>query len=166
MALADSDTPLFSVDQPCPCGRGEAYGACCGPLHSGAAAPTAERLMRSRYSAFALGKAQYLLDTWHSSTRPDDLELDPNWEWRRLVIEATTAGGPFDDEGTVTFTAIARTPEGRVSQREANRATDIARGVTDVRKVVRVFEIVSEEELRRSAPQPAPVTTDTKPAGG
>ena len=55
---------------------------------------------------------------------------------------------------------------GRVSQREANRATDIARGVTDVRKVVRVFEIVSEEELRRSAPQPAPVTTDTRPAGG
>ncbi len=121
MTLADGDTPLFSVDQPCPCGRGEAYGACCGPLHSGAAAPTAERLMRSRYSAFALGKAQYLLDTWHSSTRPDDLELDPNWEWRRLVIEATTAGGPFDDEGTVTFTAIARTPEGRVSQRERSR---------------------------------------------
>ena len=55
---------------------------------------------------------------------------------------------------------------GRVSQREANRATDIARGVTDVRKVVRVFEIVSEEELRRIAPQPAPVSTDTKPAGG
>ena len=55
---------------------------------------------------------------------------------------------------------------GRVSQREANRATDIARGVTDVRKVVRVFETVSEEELRRIAPQPAPVTTDTKPAGG
>ena len=55
---------------------------------------------------------------------------------------------------------------GRVSQREATRATDIARGVTDVRKVVRVFEIVSEEELRRIAPQPAPVTTDTKPAGG
>lgn len=55
---------------------------------------------------------------------------------------------------------------GRVSQREANRATDIARGVSDVRKVVRVFEIVSEEELRRIAPQPAPVTTDTKPAGG
>ena len=55
---------------------------------------------------------------------------------------------------------------GRVSQREANRATEIARGVTDVRKVVRVFEIVSEEELRRIAPQPAPVTTDTKPTGG
>ncbi|MCE1192405.1 MAG: BON domain-containing protein [Acidovorax sp.] len=56
---------------------------------------------------------------------------------------------------------------GRVTQREANRATEIARGVSDVSKVVRVFEIVSEEELRRIAPQPAPVTTDnTKPAGG
>jgi len=55
---------------------------------------------------------------------------------------------------------------GRVSQREANRATEIARGVSDVRKVVRVFEIVSEEELRRIAPQPAPVTTDPQPAGG
>lgn len=50
---------------------------------------------------------------------------------------------------------------GRVSQREANRATDIARGVSGVSKVVRVFEIVSEEELRRIAPQPAPVTTDS-----
>lgn len=50
---------------------------------------------------------------------------------------------------------------GRVSQREATRATEIARGVTGVSKVVRVFEIVTEEELRRLAPQPAPVTTDT-----
>ena len=50
---------------------------------------------------------------------------------------------------------------GRVSQREANRATDIARGVTDVRKVVRVFEVISEEELARGvAAQPAPVSQD------
>ncbi|MFT4240643.1 MAG: BON domain-containing protein [Acidovorax sp.] len=54
---------------------------------------------------------------------------------------------------------------GRVSQREASRATEVARGVSGVSKVVRVFEIVPEEELRRAAP-PAPVTTDTKPAGG
>lgn len=53
---------------------------------------------------------------------------------------------------------------GRVSQREAQRATDIARGVSGVSKVVRVFEIVSEEELRRIATQPAPVTTDGSPA--
>ena len=55
---------------------------------------------------------------------------------------------------------------GRVSQREATRATEITRGVGGVSKVVRVFEIVSEEELRRIAPQPAPVTTDSAPAGG
>ena len=56
---------------------------------------------------------------------------------------------------------------GRVTQREAGRATEISRGVSGVSKVVRVFEIVSEEELRRIAPQPAPVTTDnSRPAGG
>ncbi|GAA4425216.1 BON domain-containing protein [Acidovorax lacteus] len=49
---------------------------------------------------------------------------------------------------------------GIVSQREAQRATDVARGVSGVAKVVRVFEIISEEELRRIAPQPAPVTQD------
>lgn len=55
---------------------------------------------------------------------------------------------------------------GRVSQREATRASDIARGVSGVSKVVRVFEIVSEEELRRIAPQPAPVTTDNSASPG
>ncbi|UCU99634.1 BON domain-containing protein [Acidovorax radicis] len=49
---------------------------------------------------------------------------------------------------------------GRVSQREAQRATEIARGVSNVSKVVRVFEILSDEELRRIATQPAPVTQD------
>ena len=51
---------------------------------------------------------------------------------------------------------------GRVTQREAGRATEISRGVSGVSKVVRVFEIVTEEELRRIAP--APVTTDAAPA--
>ena len=49
---------------------------------------------------------------------------------------------------------------GIVTTREANRATEIARGVGGVEKVVRVFEIISEEELARSQPKPAPVTAD------
>ncbi|CAM3916175.1 BON domain-containing protein [Paracidovorax anthurii] len=53
---------------------------------------------------------------------------------------------------------------GRVTQREADRATEITRGVNDVRKVVRVFEIITQEELERGFAQqpqrPAPVTTD------
>lgn len=108
-------------DQPCPCGRGVRYGDCCGVLHAGEAAPTAERLMRSRYSAFALGLDAYLLRSWHPSTRPSDFETDPEIRWQRLIIESTEAGGPFDDSGRVTFTAIARGPEGRIEQFERSR---------------------------------------------
>ncbi len=45
---------------------------------------------------------------------------------------------------------------GRVTQREANRATDLARGIDGVKKVVRVVELISEEELQRLQPKPAP----------
>ncbi len=53
---------------------------------------------------------------------------------------------------------------GRVTQREADRATDITRGVNGVQKVVRVFEIISEDELRNLLPQPAPDDAKAKPA--
>src|SRR5262249_12900002 len=59
----------------CPCGLGEDYDSCCGRLHAGTPAPTAESLMRSRYSAFAVGDAGYLLRTWHPSARPRTLTL-------------------------------------------------------------------------------------------
>ena len=48
---------------------------------------------------------------------------------------------------------------GRVTQREADRATELARGTTGVQQVVRIFEIISEEELKRMLPQPAPEDT-------
>ena len=108
----------------CPCSSGETYGACCGPLHRGERlAPTAEALMRSRYSAFAVGDAAYLRSTWHASTRPGALELDADQEWRRLDVHATRAGGPFDDAGTVEFTASYRDAAtgGRGRLHEASR---------------------------------------------
>lgn len=74
--------------------------------------------MRSRYCAFVVGDAEYLLRSWHASTRPAEMELDAEISWKRLLIESTSAGGPFDNEGEVTFTAIARTAEGRLEQRE------------------------------------------------
>lgn len=77
--------------------------------------------MRSRYSAFALGLAEYLLRSWHTTTRPSTLELDASLSWRRLVIETVESGGPFDQRGYVTFTAIACTPDGRFEQRERSR---------------------------------------------
>lgn len=90
----------------CPCGTGMPYAGCCGALHAGAAAATAEQLMRSRYSAFAVGDPAYLLRTWHSSTRPRRITLDPDQRWTRLVVLASTGGGLLDVEGTVEFRAL------------------------------------------------------------
>ena len=90
----------------CPCGSALAYARCCGPLHDGAApAVTALALMRSRFSAFALGHAGYLLRSWHPRTRPAELDLDDTLTWRRLQIVDTEAGGPDDDAGIVEFRA-------------------------------------------------------------
>lgn len=97
----------------CPCGSGDNYGNCCGPLHAGdRTAATAERLMRSRFSAFAIGDTAYLLATWHPSTRPEKVELDPAQRWTRLDVLATTGGSPFHQTGTVEFRAHYRR-EGR-----------------------------------------------------
>ena len=93
----------------CPCGSGRAYADCCAPTHDGAAhAPTAEALMRSRFSAFALGDTAYLLRSWHSSTRPAHLELERGQRWTRLEIVETARGGLLDAAGTVTFHAHYR----------------------------------------------------------
>src|ERR1700734_4129513 len=83
----------------CPCGLGDDYDSCCGRLHGGAPAPTAEALMRSRYSAFAVGDAGYLLRTWHPTARPRTLSLDPEITWTRLAGLGTSGGGLFDTTG-------------------------------------------------------------------
>jgi SEC-C motif-containing protein len=106
----------------CPCGLGDDYESCCGRLHAGAPAPTAEALMRSRYSAFAIGDPAYLLHSWHPSTRPAELSLDPGQRWTRLEILSTTGGGLLHAEGTVEFRAHYRTADGRSgSMRENSR---------------------------------------------
>ena len=90
----------------CPCRKKSemvAYADCCEPYHTGLRpAPTAEALMRSRYAAFALGKADYVHATWHASTRPVSAELPPGQEWVQLrLLEAKTEG----DRATVEFFA-------------------------------------------------------------
>ncbi len=64
--------------------------------------------MRSRFSAFAVGNAAYLLCSWHPDTRPATLELDPATQWRRLDVVRTVRGGPLDTEGVVEFRAYYR----------------------------------------------------------
>ncbi len=91
---------------PCPCGLPAPYGDCCGRLHRGeAAAPTAELLMRSRFSAFAVRDEAYLIRTWHPATRPQDTGIDPGLQWVRLEIRSVTEGGPFHTHGAVDFSA-------------------------------------------------------------
>ena len=79
---------MTAVSRACPCNPTATYAACCQPLHEGAPADTAEALMRSRYSAYVLGLRDYLVDTWHPSTRPVPFELDdtPGLRWLGLEI--------------------------------------------------------------------------------
>ena len=112
--------------QRCPCG-GASYGRCCRPLHRQArAAATAEQLMRSRYSAFALAEIEHLLRTQPSEqpaqARRRSLQAScRQLRWRGLEIVATEAGGPDDLEGTVTFIAHYSAGAERGTLRECSR---------------------------------------------
>lgn len=109
-------------DSWCPCTSGSSYGTCCGPIHRGVVpAVTAERLMRSRFSAYARGDTAWLTRSWHPSTRPVELHLDPSIRWFRLSILHTSLGGPTDTTGTVEFAAAYRHGSDRGVQREVSR---------------------------------------------
>ncbi|PRC56851.1 hypothetical protein C6A85_36520, partial [Mycobacterium sp. ITM-2017-0098] len=71
-------------------------------------AQTAEQLMRSRYSAFAVGDADYLWRTWHPRTRPDTVEIDPGVVWTGLQVVGCVDGSPGDEHGEVEFRASYR----------------------------------------------------------
>ena len=110
----------------CPCGTGLPYDGCCGRLHDGTAtAGTAEQLMRSRYSAFAVGDPAYLLATWHPRTRPRTLDLDPAVRWTGLDVLATTGGSLLAAEGTVEFRAHWRAGGQTGAQHEDSRFTRV-----------------------------------------
>ncbi|ANW63063.1 MULTISPECIES: YchJ family protein [Mycolicibacterium] len=97
---------------PCPCGSGEAFGACCQAFHHGELPATAEQLMRSRYSAYAVGNMDYIWATWDPGTRPAGTMPDAVLPWVRLEIVDTQAGGPDDDRGVVEYRAFYRDGEG------------------------------------------------------
>jgi len=99
---------------PCPCRTNEprplAYENCCGRYHTGPLhlqAPTAEALMRSRYSAFVRGDLPYLLATWHPDTRPATLDPDPpGLRW--LGLEVRRHADQDADHATVEFVARSK----------------------------------------------------------
>ena len=105
----------------CPCGSGSPYRSCCEPFLDGAPAPTAEQLMRSRYTAYVRGHENHLFRTWHPATRPADVRPDHGVTWLGLEVVRTEAGGPEDDHGTVTFAARYRTARGEHVLHETSR---------------------------------------------
>ena len=97
--------------QPCPCGAGLAYAHCCGRWHAGPQhlrAPTAEALMRSRYSAYVLEDAEYLQQTWHTSTRSTTpAPFEPGLRWLGLEVRKHTQKQDAD-HATVEFVARSK----------------------------------------------------------
>lgn len=96
-------------DPPCPCQSGRSYERCCGPFIRGdETPPTAEALMRSRYSAYARMDEDYLQATWHASTRPQSIDLTSgataNWIGLRVMRHETEGV----DAATVEFIARYR----------------------------------------------------------
>lgn len=113
----------------CPCGSGKLFASCCEPLLSGTRrADTAEGLMRSRYCAYLHRNGDYLLATWHSSTKPDCLDLvgTPQPDWEALEILSSSAGGRTDSEGRVEFIAHYRVDgrRGRLHENSRFRRVD------------------------------------------
>ena len=92
-------------NQPCPCGSDRSFSTCCGPLLAGGDAPTAEALMRSRYTAHVFGDDLHLARTWHPDHRPPAVRASPSAGWTGLEITATERGRELDADGTVTFVA-------------------------------------------------------------
>ena len=110
----------------CSCGREEPYERCCQPYIEGAAAPTAEALMRSRYSAYVHGATDYLVSTHAPEGREEvDRDLTEKWakesSWLGLEVVSTDKGAADDDEGMVEFIARYRTAGHDLSHREKSR---------------------------------------------
>jgi len=104
----------------CPCGRLDerqrplAYDLCCGRWldhFDDAAAPDAETLMRSRYCGFVKERADYLLATWHSSSRPASVEFDGGIRWLGLDVRSVMVIDA--DHAEVAFVARQRDAGGR-----------------------------------------------------
>ena len=95
---------IFS-NKPCPCESGKLYNTCCESAHTDTPAPTAEALMRSRYTAYVLGLEAYLLKTWHTDTRPVALNLGDDRQTKWLGLQVKRAENTSETTAIVEFVA-------------------------------------------------------------
>ncbi len=109
------------LSMPCPCGSGKLIAECCAPYLQGqSAAPTAEKLMRSRYSAYCTKNIDYLINTHHPTRRePNSRRMITATAnsviWVGLTVLETQAGQAEDKTGVVEFVAVYQ-ENGRVAQ--------------------------------------------------
>ena len=101
----------------CSCGSGSAYSKCCKPYIDGTLqAPTAEKLMRARYTAYEKGAIDFIMDTHHPDSK-DEISRDATEEWAKesewmgLEVLDVRGGGESDSEGTIEFTARYRSSD-------------------------------------------------------
>lgn len=107
----------INLPKHCPCGSGAGYIDCCQPLHKNKqVAQSAEQLMRSRFSAFALQLHDYLLQTWCDKSRPKSLDLKDQPEWVNLTIWRKEGGELLDQTGQVEFSAFYRLANGKLGE--------------------------------------------------
>ena len=104
----------------CPCESGQAFNICCQPyLEHNRDATTAETLMRSRYTAFALSDEDYLRYSWHPDTCPKTIQLNKETTWIGLKVVSTVAGNINDKKGEVEFIARSKN-NGKASRLQEN----------------------------------------------
>ncbi len=106
----------------CPCESNKSYINCCEPFHKGVVAPSAELLMRSRYSAYTLMLETYLLSTWHPETRPVKLSLSNDVKRKWLGLSVKQVKNMHANMATVEF--VARYKDGNS---KAERLHEISR---------------------------------------
>ncbi len=115
------------MTKPCPCGSGKDHVECCTPYISGdKAVPTAEALMRSRYTAYVHHELDYLTESLAPEARENHDESSvEEWAdkatWLGLEIHDTSDGGEADDEGIVEFSAKYSVDGEEITHRERSR---------------------------------------------
>ncbi len=154
----DIELPLSNMPhRACPCASGQLYDSCCEPFHLDlGSAPTAERLMRSRYSAFHEGKIDYLIATLHASKRQltdrDDLaRVVSTTTWTGLRVLAVDGGTEGDETGHVEF--VAYYCESGAAKHQAGTTKQLHERSRFVKEDGRWFYLSGDHESLRPIPK-------------
>ncbi|MCK4841219.1 MAG: YchJ family protein [Methylococcales bacterium] len=112
----------------CFCGSGDLYDSCCGLMHAAESMPvTAESLMRSRFTAYAMKNESYLLTSWEAGTRPEEIDFSKELAvWTKLDIISTKKGTEKDNKGVVEFKAYYTLDEEEFVMHEISRFKKVA----------------------------------------